>query len=35
MCSKSQPDNSIGFKHVAVWILYEVVFDDYLFTPYF
>jgi hypothetical protein len=35
ICSKRQPvDDPIVSKHVAVWILYEVVFDGYLFTPY-
>jgi hypothetical protein len=41
MCSKSQPDaddddddDPIGSQRVAVWIIYKIVFDDYLFTPY-
>jgi hypothetical protein len=25
----------LGLKHVAVWILYKVVFDGFLFTAYF
>jgi hypothetical protein len=34
MCSKSQPDDDpMGSKHVAVWILYIAVFDDYLLIP--
>jgi hypothetical protein len=33
---KSQPyDDPIGSKHVAVQILYKVVFDGYLFVPSF
>jgi hypothetical protein len=33
---KSLPDDDpIRSKHVAVWILYRVVFDGCLFTPYF
>ena len=35
MCSTSQPDDPIWSKHVAVRILYTVVFDGYLFAPYF
>jgi len=35
LCSKIQPrDNPIGSKHVAVWILYKVSFDGYLFISY-
>ena len=41
ICSKHQPDDDdddgdpTGSKHVAVWVIYEVAFGDYLFTPYF
>jgi len=36
MCSKSQPDDDpMGSKHVAVRILYIVVFDGYLSIPTF
>ena len=42
VCSKSQPDddgdgddNPIGSKHVGVWKIHKVVFDDCLFAPYF
>jgi len=32
VCSESQPDDDcMGLKHVAVWILYKVVFDGSLF----
>jgi hypothetical protein len=34
ICSKSQPDDPIGSKNVAVWILCEVVLYDDLSTPY-
>ena len=36
ICSKTQPDDEpVVSKHVAVGILYKVVFRGYLFIPYF
>ena len=36
ICSKSQLDDDlVGSKHVALRILYKVVFGGYLFIPYF
>ena len=36
ICSKSHTDDDPReLKHVAVWILYKVVFDGYLLFPYF
>jgi hypothetical protein len=35
-CSKIQPDDDpVRSKHVAVGIFYKVVFNSYLFVPYF
>jgi hypothetical protein len=35
VCSECQPDDDrMGLKHVAVWILYKVVFDGFLIIPH-
>jgi len=36
ICSKSPPDDDPkGSKHLAIRMLYKVLFYDYLFIPYF